>query len=418
MVTDNIINIKNINQFNSVKSYLKKTEVKINKINFNLVLISAVIAITPDLDLFFPKPILIGIILCWYVDIFFLEKQKIRGGLKTFLLVILIWFGYELIIRALGFGDADIGNYFNRLFYFDIVIKSIYIGRYYSSNQKNHLFRILQCIIILNIIYILYVSNLFPEIYFSESIEPIELLGFNRPSAVFYNMLAFFIGLCFFDFLKCRNKLIRSMDVISIIICYIFMLTCEPRATSLAFSILLIMGSLYAFNKMNAKATLMTVLCVPIVIIILYVSRDQLISFLPERIAIRYLALLGDSGGDEKTLARIPLLMNSLSSFVSHPIFGTGNYIGIEYYHIIGQHSLIPDFLGAYGLIGLSFLFYFFPTLYSLIKNSIKVKYFKSYWLYAFLVYLLYSFNSNTFYAQLAVTAFMMLACVETKKTN
>lgn len=388
-------------------------------INELLVVVLVIITITPDLAIIVSPVIKIVIVALWYVVIFAFEKEKVSNSLKLIIFSFLLWIAYDLVLALIGYSHAAFGNYLNKIIFFDIIIVSIYIKNNFNEIQKNFILRSIQLIVVGNVMYMLYINSLFPEVYITtvnqDSLE--NIIGFNVPNALFYNSLAFVISWVTVDAICSKRTIIKITDYCCIGLSYCFMLTCSPRATALSFSVLLIIGAIYIFSQ-HKKAYLCLGLLLCFISIIFVANINIIISYLPERIAIRYLALLGESGGDTDTLGRFGLMMNSITSFIYHPIFGVGYLINRDLTNIIGQHSLIFDFLGWYGVIGLIFLIYFYNCLYrNLIintNNNNKRKFCK----YLFYIYFLLSFNSNTFMPVVGTGAFLLLSCSTKNKVK
>lgn len=385
-----------------------------SKLNFCLILLSAIISITPEFGKIIPNSVDVGLIIIWYLDVLLLENNKFYGIERNFILVIGLWLLYEFSQLLFGLSHASIGNYFIKISFFDVVIKSTYVAKFYSIKQKSLFLRLLQISIILNVCYNIYVSIIFPEVYLLSDENRMELIGFNIPTAVFYNMLAFFIGICFVDLYRCRKLIFRLIDIFGIFVSYYFMLTCEPRATSLTFSILILAAAWVIYSK-NKNNTLLIIFVLGTVLLTVLLNIEYIISLLPDRISIRYYAVLGMNGGEENTLGRLDLMLNSLYSFITHPIFGVGYYADKAYTNIIGQHAIIPDFLGCFGIIGLIFLIFFLKNIKLLIVNNIKDSNYHKYATIIYWIFILYSFNSNTFYPSVAVSAFLLLSCENNK---
>ena len=112
------------------------------KTNSFLVMISITIAIIPDLNRYFSKIAWIIIILMWYFQTLISYKIKSNRTIVSVLsLLLFVGIAYEILLRIIGFSSAEYGNYFIKLAFVDIVIKSVFVYKSYSIKAKKFLFR-------------------------------------------------------------------------------------------------------------------------------------------------------------------------------------------------------------------------------------------------------------------------------------
>lgn len=383
-----------------------------------LVLASVIIAVTPELNKSFPKVMWIVINLLWYFEVFLFEHHQVKFAAKTFAFGILFWIIYETVLSIIGFSSASIGNYHIQFCFFDLLIKALYAKQFYSTKQKSFLFRAIQLVVIINVIQNIYISNLFPNIQNAIYQHPEVGDGLNIAMTEFYNMLAFFIGVNFLAFYIEEKMVWKVFDISAIVLCYYFMLTCTTRATSLTMSVVLLVSVWYLHKLGYRKVSPGPIVCLIVLFCFLSYFMDDIINMLPDRVAVRYMTLAGDSGGDTATLSRFELIGNSIRTFFANPVFGIGYHLGNDYFSLVGQHSLITDYLAWFGIFGAIFLIFFFRSLYRLLPKGCNSIFLTRYSRYLILVFCIYSVLSNTFRPENSVSAFLMLSCLSCTKAE
>lgn len=381
-------------------------------VNAFLLLLTVVIAITPVLNRNLPKLIYIGIILLWYIEVFF-SRRKPTYKAPNLAIPLFIWFCWELLLKVVGFSTAEIGNYFLVMCFFDLVYKSSYILQHYPARWRHLLLRIIQIIVLLNILDNIYLGHTIENIHYYIYDAPDDYINLNVAQTEFYNMLVYYIGICAY-LLRTDHKFIhRAIDLIALSCSYYFMLSFEARTTSLTLSILLLLA-MFIFSIKKRATRIVVLSFVAIVFIVIIGSEfDWLVAVLPERVSLRFTALSKESLGSSDYTSRTVLLWNNINtmfSSLSSFIFGVGNHLGSKYSSLIGQHSTITDYMAKYGCIGLAFIIFFFTRILKIFKAAVSNRN-DSVLVYSFiLIFITASILSNTFGAATAATGFVGLA--------
>lgn len=340
-----------------------------------LILLSCVIALTPMLNRNFPKLIWVVINILWYVFAFI--QQRPSRSVMMFILGLILWWGYELLLKEFGFSTASIGNYFILLCYFDIVCKAIYLLKCSDNVFKSLLLRCIQLVIIANLLHNIHLEDQIEGIHYYITIQP-EIYGITNAGATeFYNVMIFFVPNCAFLFFKEKKNFWKVFDIICIVLTYYFMLSFETRATSLIMTSSLLIFVLLN-QKVNGTFNLTKALLVMLVFYLIYkVSYVFLIESLPERVALRLRAIKeGDTG--EGYTSRFDLIFRNVTTWFSSIdsfIFGVGNHIEGQKSLLLGNHSVFTDYIAKYGIIGLTFICLYIKNIYSLyLKFNCDIK--------------------------------------------
>jgi hypothetical protein len=381
-------------------------------LNVVLLLLSAVYAVIPDLRKFIPVSVLLGCSVIWYFEAFGLERHSSKFAYKSILVAVVLWMAYDFLLLLLGISTASIGNYYLRISYFDIIVKAFYLKQYYTEKQKDFVFRCLQFTVmwyaIANIQLASVDENIHEMIYIDSDLDKDQFVAGTQ----FYNLLAFFIGLNAIHVFTENSSFWKYISLLSIVISYWFMLTVDSRATSLTISIVLIAIAFIVKARVNGKPLGLIFLVFAGLCIIVLFYWNEIVAMLPHRVAIRYLAVSGMKGGDTDTLGRTTLILHSLKTFVTYPLWGIGYHLDSSYLKVVGQHSLITDYMAWYGMVGVLFLVYYFRYLFLRIPFGFKNETIRKFVQSLVVIYIIASILQNTFNASIAISAFLMTACL------
>jgi len=388
---------------------------KVNNFNKFILFATVIVTITPILNQQFSKIIWSILIALWYIIVAG-ERRERRFRYFPFFCLILIWIIWEITLKVFRFSSASIGNYFLLITFFDMIIKSMYVQQYYSKKEKRILLRLIQIIVAVNIISNIYVGYNYSNIHYYVYLYPELYPNLNVAQTEFYNMLSFFIGANFFLVLKDRNKIYKIFDALLIILSYYFILNFETRATSLIISFTLILLISININPSKSRRLLKIILLITFFLLTFLIAFNVIIKYLPERVAVRFLAIINyDTFINSEYTSRVWLFFNGVRTmFNSLPnfLFGVGNHLGSDYFSLIGQHSLVSDYMAKYGLLGLFFLIYFFINVKKVFCN-LKSNYFVAeYNKIVVFVFIILSFLSNSFRSEIAVAAFLILSVI------
>ena len=151
------------------------------------------------------------------------------------------------------------------------------------------------------------------------------------------------------------------------------------------------------------------------ILLIMIFFREQILAAMSPRIRIRIESLFNLLIGQDYDLEgssvarRIELQVISLRTFVKsvpNMIWGAGMHMGSQYYNVIGQHGFISDTIGAYGIIGIAYLSFFFVKfrqsfLVPIGDGSSNLR------RCTFITFIIASFISSAFSMEVCLTAFM-----------
>lgn len=405
-----------ISKISKNRRYTKSNAISLLKLfDITFLVLSVVIVVTPYLFHNIPKMIWIAIIAIWHIIIPLRNKTISYYNLRFFMLII-FWITYEIVLNIIGFSSASIGNYFLLIAYMDMIIKSIYVLSNYTEKEKGIVLKLVQLIILMNILHNIYLGLSIANIHYFV-VRPStqwHYLNTNAATTPFYNMLVFYIGMCLILFLKDKKVKWKIIDLISIIASYFFLLSFEPRTTSLLFSIIMTLLLILIRKKGFIRKSIIVFSYISAAIVLFTIASDWIISVLPSRVGVRVIALITtDSIDGINYTVRFELMKNSIItmfSSVSNLFFGVGYHLGVDYSDMIGQHSLITDYMAKYGLIGLTFVVLFFKKLSLIFQKAVSNSFDKKIINAIMLIYVLMSFLTYSFRPVVAVSSFLMLS--------
>lgn len=387
------------------------------------ILASIIIAITPDLSRYFPKPLWILLLLVWYIILFFLliTKKASFSTRKSFF-VIVLWVLFQLFYKIIGYSSAELGNYFIIIIHFDIVIKSIFIFENYSKNGRYAIWRFIQLFVLALLLINIYWGLTLNQPHFLIFYYPESYIGKNIAQTEFYNMLIFFVGACCLSFFTNKKTLFRTLDLLCIFLSLFFMASFETRATSFFFSLIIILlSAIISFKRQSSRLVAWPLLIVALLASVLVFS-TPLASLLPNRVSERIYALtnfINGSAENNALLSRISLMDNSLTTYFSsikNMIFGIGYHLGDEYYSIIGQHSFLTDTLVAYGIFGLAFAIVYFINVFGFFFKRTDYGITRRYLICAVFLFLILSIVSNSFVPENAFSFYICYSLIAKRK--
>lgn len=387
------------------------------KVHMILIYVAALIALSPDLRK--STSLWAAVLLLWYLLLPVLHLGKRRLSIvPVFPLLLFAWFLYLLFLEFVGFSSSAFGNYFRILAAFDLLIKTMYIRKYFSDTTKVFLYRMLLFTIIAIILrnistgaahYGVNVSGLIYELSDSENIA----------STMFYNMLAFLIGILF-CVLRYERTFFKALSILLIALSYYFMLRINPRAIAMLLSLLLIFLDIVMLHKQSFQWYIVCIVITLFCAAVLINFPEEIILLFPPRIQIRLntiLAILSRSDAGMR-LGRLELMKTSLRTWLSSPknfLIGVGYYPGMNYISIVGQHTMIADYLAFFGCIGGGFLLLFFRNIKKNLfsaggqKSNVYLRLGGN----IFFAFLMISFTSQPISAEIFISAFLIYVLVE-----
>lgn len=389
-------------------------------INIGLIVAIEFILCTPMLSGMVNNITKLAIMSLWYIEVFSFEGRTYFP--KKFACFLLIWWMYEMLLYFIGFSSAAVGNYYNTLLFFDVVIKSVYVLHVYNENQKNILFVSISVLILSILVENLYFLTIYGD-DLSLMYRNIEYYrdgdtGVNFVGTSFYNALIFFIGIMFYKTMEDSSRIHKIIYLTALLLSYYFMLSIETRATSLLLSVSLLF--LVYFNKQKSKGRNILIIILSFMLILtISLWLPALIDILPERVAVRITALTSGNNSDNEYLSRFGLAMVDINTFtanISNFFIGVGDHRGHEYWNVIGQHSYILDTLAKYGCIGIMYLLTFFRLLHANYSAHIYEKNEGVLYKAIFVIFIICGITSHAFDATIGLTAFLLLSTITNKK--
>lgn len=402
-------------------SLTKENMLSNEKLNVFLCLMSSILIVFPSSNYYFPRYISIFFEIIWLVDI--LRQQKwhfLSKTEKNFIFFLFISYIYDIFLKLINFSSAAIGNYFISFLFFSVIVKAIFIQRFYSDEAKRFVLKVIKACIFFCVINNIYWGIQSPgiqerQIFYYDDAFKWRNIGVTE----FYNMLVFYVGSCFFS-IYTEKKQKRLINVIELIATLVFLLTFSPRLIAVCASIVLCILIYGGKAKRKYKYWMNICLVLIISITLFVIFYDKIIEILPERITIRIKALLEDKSGSSNSeyLGRFDLVLVSLKTFVSRIdtfVFGIGYHTGDKYMQVIGQHALFPDYLARYGCLGLIFVILFFIFSYKVFVSNKESNMNKNYARAILFVIFFMTFIGNPFRAEIAISSFMFIGLLFSK---
>lgn len=343
---------------------------KNEKTNSFFVKLSVLIALIPDLNRYLPKSIWIIVIALWYVHTFLFTTRHKRTRISLFAFVLIIGVSLEVLLRVVGYSTAEYGNYFIKIGFVDLLIKSVYLYKNYSKKEKKLIFRETHLLMLFLILQNIFDGITVPNIHYYIYFFPKRYIGMNVAMTEFYNVIAFFIGVLTVDFIYQKGLNIRLLDLISIVIAYYFLFSYEPRTTAITLSLLLVSLVLIKTARKTANRIVFGIAIVLFACFVISFAGEIVIPLLPKRVTARIIAVLKLSNArlvDSDYYGRLRLFLASWNTFLSSPktfLVGIGYHLGDAFRGVIGQHAFIVDSLAAYGVLGGLFLIYSFGSMW------------------------------------------------------
>ena len=299
------------------------------------------------------------------VTLLFLLIVKIIN--KRMLILIPITLMYALNLIYVGFFDAS--NFI--LYIYGILISFIPVLFFlnYRNNYrlKSKIMLIVNFTLITTIITTIIGLSIYPEASrvlatFPEKNDPtyVRYTSLNIGGFAFIYSLLPLIPLYFF--LNSSKK-----KVINVLILFgIYIVTFMSQYTT---AIVISMFVLLVILLTRVKTTKKVVICIFTVSVLLFMIIQYLNTFIytfissidspiiQERLFVLYDIIIGNNYNQ---IGRLNLWMQSITVFINHPILG-GWTANIQTY---SEHSFILDYLGKFGILGLSILIFYYTSIY------------------------------------------------------
>lgn len=346
-----------------------------------MLLVPAIIYGTPILS---SKPIVSLFAIFLYVMYIISQWMYISTGKNSKIVMNTAIFLFLIVsYRFIGISDAGWSRYILKFGFFLPVLIMLTLPDRLSDSSIKRLWWLISIATVANILYNIYLGILYPSINTEEVQEMMDedvLSNLNLGRSPYYTYSMFFLGVCFFVFLNCKQKIERIFMMICSIVAAVYILWFCFKASVVVFTLLLA-AMIYFASKTKKPSKFVVVGGIIGAVALLLVTQlsDELvravISISPdERLTGRLVTLIDSQNSEayDATLkGREDLALLSVQTWLSSPInflFGIGDHFVVGQSAIstgIGQHAELLDGLAQYGIVGMAF----FAVLYI---NSIR----------------------------------------------
>lgn len=392
---------------------------RVDIINIGLIMVSVMLLVLPlGVNINIPNTIRVFVVLLWYMDCF-IRHSRFLFQISGFCFACLAIIIFEFMYLYIGYSSAGIGNYYNTIIYYDIIIKACYVMFAYSHKARVLLFRLIQ-IYVMIICYIngIYGSTLERLYEQTGLLGVLNEMGSATTPTEFYNMLIFGVSANFYMLINEKKNIYKLLDLFAIAAALFFLFSYHTRATSLF--LMMLLSALIYINRnatsIDWKKFFKSACGIALVaLLIMYFIGSFVVEILPDRVAERVQAMMDlasgeGEGADSDYLARFKLNMISINTWLSTEtsmFFGIGNHLGRDYYGTIGQHAFYIDYLAKYGIFGMILII---VSLKSFLKTSKRFalnnkEYFT--FMMFFVIYISLGFLAKSAFGIIALGAFL-----------
>lgn len=391
----------------------RETYIKFNKYRLNIsfftlsTFVVSLIYILPVFKIKIPY-VISGVLMLSFIPYIYIKEIKIRKYINILVFSSFSIFLVQVLLGTYGFVDA-FNEMIRNLRFFIPVLWSVYILKN-VSNDNVRIFYVLYIVLIMIIIFKTYnalnenqwISRILAQSVLTDTPEIRELRLQNIGGFEFSYMVGL-INICFFwSYFYNVDKRKKLIYLILTIISYMYiiktMYTTLLLLTSLSLVIILIK------NVKNILAKILTFLIFLIIVwnyadIVYFLSELFNGSLLSNKFMQIYMALT--EGGMESLGSRPELIMNSISAWLSNPIFGGRP-------ENLNSHSMFFGLLATNGIFGILLLIVVFYLSYKvivgeLIKKGIDTLLIKICFMY---IILLMIFNPINYVFEITIAGF------------
>lgn len=335
-----------------------------------LALLSTLVAGTPMLA----KPMYF-VVLGSAIGVLIIPRAWVTSNKGRVIIVgLLLYVFLTAFYRLIGKSDGTWGNSMHEYFFLLTFFLGVALTKR-ASSQQTITFWLLLCIIGVNIVYNIFISNRYPEFNLNsrDDIGEDFLRSLNVGGSTFFTMSMLLFNVCFFVFLNSKEKGIgvRIGSLFFCIIAAVFVLFYSQKGSNVVYLLLSIPLQLYAKqSKKMSNFVVNTTIVLLFVFLLFVLFKNELIQLIidispSERLTVRLITLLDKNNPMADTdvvSGRTDLYFLSLKTWLSNPVIffvGIGDVraaYDVEWTGI-GQHSDFFDTLARYGLIGGLLLF-------------------------------------------------------------
>lgn len=368
-----------------------------------LLVLTAIIVFTPLL--------IIGILfmlLCVVFIAIALSNKSIRYSLikSRILLYTLLYICLCVLYKVIGISGISPGRLVFHLFYFVCTLIMLLQSTLITSRQNKILFYVLAFVLLINIIENIRLCIVYPEVaLLVNRARDSDIKGINIGGALFYDQVMFFYSICLFGFLECKERVMKSFLLISIVVSLVFIFGFCVKASVLVLTVVYTYLIYFSRKAISLpKFIIKSVLPAMLLIILVNIYSDLILEqmsqlFSDSRLNSRLAMLIAPDSetaisGNATMSAREDLWMLSINTWtdnINNIIFGIGDQradwdtqtasnVGI------GLHSDFFDSFARYGLTGMALLF----PIHVLSFKYLKLNFGKKYRMQLFAIFLLF----------------------------
>lgn len=326
--------------------------IMIKKINVFVFLLYIICAITPSLGLSFCFPLM----LIWGVTAISSFKLRVQ---KDWRLVVVLWLGYSILLRIVGFSTATWGNYgMYVLYFFPLLVFSVYY-RIHDEETNRRILNFISIVTLVNLVYNIIMLYMYPHANQSLNYSDVYTdtnIGNTMFTALMLPISILWVGKAIY------SKKVYWVLAISSLIYFILASKTVPLVCYIFFAFLIVLMKLIGEEK-KSLGKFLIIIIVTVVLLSYKPILGKLAEILDDPYVSTRLNAIIEGDYSSTYLTRIYLMKLSFDTFMSHPLFGVG-YVKVEYgmdNYInagIGHHSELVDHLGRYGIVGM--IFYLF----------------------------------------------------------
>lgn len=402
------------------------------KLLYLLTIVVALFIVTPYMYRNMTRQLYVVIAL-WVIVAFFV---RISTGIKlryTKLLVLVsIWCLWMVLLRAIGYSQASLGNYFNILMFYFLFYVMATIETYMSDKRKKNLIICISILIVFNLI-----NNIILNIKYEYASTLIftsngsMYLQTNIGATNFSAMIFLFCGILMVFFLN-KKGIIGKMVCLMLIFssCYLIFYQ-HARATATMLTIimilLLVLERTIKSKSKHTKLMIRVVILILLITILMPVLKVIIELIGNDRLLERFNSILNFINGSESiqitggdSLAtRLYLALTSLKTFISNPI----NFlIGVGYNLVtastmydmleqtgVGYHAELIDVFGTYGIIGAYFVFSILKEFWKIIDSKLLDERLKSQMKIIYGAFITFSIVNVSFRAEIGIVIIIIL---------
>ena len=357
-----------------------------------LIVIMAIIIITPLLNARIPTVVTSAIFGIWLIAALFQDGARISLShyQKHIIISSLSFLFLILLYKFSGYSSAAIGNCYQQIMFFGAFFEYIYIEVHSDIEIRKKIFWVIWIVSVVNIIDNVRLGIIYPN----ASVNAVNLDWYpylrntNVGTTIFNTYVLIFFDICLLLFFTVKSNRERILFILSSAISAYYLVFFGLRATTVILLIISAIGITVTRNsKIITKNGVIRIVILVILGTIAVFCYDKIIMLilriLPDnRLASRLSDLTRLSEGiDEHSFSgRLTLMIESFRTFgssVKNILFGIGDHRSAGGYAGflatgIGGHSELIDSLARFGMIGFSLIIWVLSSYRKYLKEIFK----------------------------------------------